>query len=396
MSDSHDEIRARDQARDQTAKHGSPLLRSSASGSATLTFRGGGWVIVLAGILVLLLLGWSLLGPMLGRHPIGDGKTVASYGFDLSTNLLPTDALRASGFPRGFLPSRDDPTHLRGSEMLVFNERNRPKYVVTTDRVVGIEINGQAHAWPLTLLNVHEVVNDTVAGVPVAVTYSPLCDSVVVFDRRVAGVTRLFELSGLLFNSNLVFCDKSAEGVDPLLHQPSLFVQLERRAIAGPLATAGVTLEPLPNVVITTWADWLSTHPDTTVCERDAGAVRRMKEISYARYFLTPKLEYPVAPLPDEASLARDELRLKSPVLALRVSEGWKFLAFEQLIPLLGPDRSHRLTIEGVEYVLHLPSGPAVARLERVDGAPVTVIPCLWFAASALIAPHEQTSLLKR
>jgi len=371
---------------------------ASAGGAATLTFRGGGWVILLAGLLVLAVLVWSLLGPLLGRRPVGDGRTLASYGFDLSNLTVATETLVPSGNPRGFLPSLDRPKHLEGRDMAVFNERNRPKYVVTSDRVAGIVVNGQPHAWPLSLLNVHEVVNDEVGGVPVAATYSPLCDSLVVFDRRVGGVARLFEVSGLLVDSNLVFYDKHVEagqldGVEPGSgnpHVPSLFLQLERRAIAGPLAAGGGTeLDVLPGACITTWADWLATHPTTTVAERDPDMVRRMKEISYARYFLTPRLEFPADPMPDEASMAERGLRLKSPILAIRGESGWNLVPIEPLAAAAGPDRTARIDIDGAELRVHLPTGPAAARAERVDGAPLEVIPCLYFSAEAVLQSGE-------
>jgi hypothetical protein len=366
----------------------------STRSSPTLTFAGGGWVIALAGVLVALLLGWSLLGPLLGRHPIGDGRTLESYGFDLSTLLIDRKELTPSGNPRGFLPSLDDPNHLRGAEIVVYNEQNRPKYLVTTDRVIGAVVNGQPHAWPLSMLNAHELVNDTVAGVPVAATYSPLCDAVLLFDRRVGGVARRFEVSGLLVDSNLVFCDKSAEGVDAKSHVPSLFLQLERRAIAGPLAASGAVLEPLPGACITTWADWLALHPTTTVTLRDPAMIRRMKEISYARYFLGPNLEYPAAPLPTEASLAAAGLRLKSPMIAFRLDSGWKALAVEAVVAKVESERRHRFTVDGVELECHVPAGPAVARLARVDGAPLVTVPCLYFALESVAAPREPFSLV--
>jgi hypothetical protein len=95
--------------------------------------------------------------------------------------------------------------------MAIFNEQNRPKYVVTSDRVIGAVINGQPHAWPLSMLNAHEIVNDTVGGIPVAATYSPLCDTAIVFDRRIGDRAMKFEVSGLLSDSHLVFYDKSEE-----------------------------------------------------------------------------------------------------------------------------------------------------------------------------------------
>jgi len=358
-------------------------------GGASLTFRGGGWVILLAAILVVVLLGWSLLGPILGRRPVGDGRTLESYRFDLTTLLVPRESLQPSGNPRGFLASLDFPDHLRGAEMLAYNETNRPKYVVTTDRVLGIVIAGKAHAWPLSMLNAHEVVNDTVAGMPVVATYSPLCDAAIVFNRTVGGEPRLFEVSGLLVDSNLVFCDKAvSDGAATTSHVPSLFLQLERRAIAGPLAAAGTTLEVLPGACITTWADWLATHPETTVTLRDPQMIRRMKEISYSRYFLSASLEYPAEPMPSQAEMSARGLRLKSPMIAFELESGWKVVPVEAMVAKAAGGRELSFACDGVALKAHLPSGPAVARLERTDGTPLRTLPCLHFAAEAVFRPH--------
>ena len=373
--------------------------RPERAGSPTLTFRGGGWVIALSAVLVGLILLWSLLPVFLGHRPVGDGKSLESYGFDLSSLLVDRETLIGSGNPRGFLPSLDDPSHIRGSEMLVFNEQNRPKYVVTTDRVMGIVINGQAHAWPLSLMNVHEVVNDTVAGVPVTATYSPLCDAAIVFERTIGGQVRTFEVSGLLYDSNLAFCDKvpeSAAGTPSAgpdgSSASSLFSQLERRAIAGPLAREGLTLTPLPNVCITTWADWLARHPTTTVTLRDPDMIRRMKEITYSHYFLSNHFQAPFKPELPEGKLEKMGLRPKSPLIAIRTEEGapWTLVAIESLVAEgLGPDRTVRKSIGGVEYAFTIPTGPAVARVERPDGGPVHAVPVLAFAANALLGERE-------
>jgi len=364
-------------------------------GSPTLTFKGGGWVLLLAALLVAGVLFWSLLGPILGKRPIGDGRNLDSYGFDLSTLLVPREVLRPSGNPRGFLPSLDDPRHIRGSEMVVYNEQNRPKYVVTSDRVLGIVVGGQPHAWPLSMLNAHEVVNDTVAGVPVLVSYSPLCDSAIVFDRRVGGAVRRFEVSGLLVDSNQVFCDKSVEGAADGAHVPSLFLQLERRAIAGPLAAAKTELAMMPGAAITTWADWLAAHPDTTVTLRDPQMIRRMKEISYARYFLSANLEFPADPMPSAESLAARGLRLKSPVIAFRGPGGWSAVPVEALAAKVDTGRMVRFEAGGKRYLAHVPAGPATARLTDESGAPVETIPCLYFALEAVMGPREAVELVE-
>ena len=379
-------------------------VSTKGSNPAQLTFRGGGWILLLAAVLVVLLLLWSLLGPMLGHRPTGDGRTLESYRFDLTTLLIPRETLRPSGNPRGFLPSLDAPAHLRGAEMTIYNEQNRPKYVVTSDRVLGIVIAGQAHAWPLSMLNVHEVVNDTVAGVPVAATYSPLCDTAIVFDRVLDGQARNFEVSGLLVDSNLVFYDKAptqdaareqSAGSPAAEHVPSLFLQLERRAVAGPLAAKHVTLNVLPGACITTWADWLAAHPDTTVTLRDPQTIRRMKEISYARYFLTPTLEFPAEPLPGADVIAATGLRLKSPMVAFELGTGWRMASLESLTAKAAGAPELEWTSDGVALRATLPAGLGVVRLERADGVPMRSIPCLYFAAEAVVRPFQPITLVQ-
>jgi hypothetical protein len=242
-------------------------------------------------------------------------------------------------------------------------------------------------------MNAHEVVNDTVAGRAVLATYSPLCDTAMVFDRTVAGSVRQFEVSGLLYDSNLAFCEKLAPAAPAT---PSLFSQLEARAIAGPLAKDGVTLSPLPNVCITSWADWLARHPTTTVTLRDPNMIRRMKEISYAHYFLSRELQAPAAPLPSDDDLTKHSLRLKSPMIAVRSAEGrpWTLLSIESLVAAgLSPERTVRVTIDGAEHVVTIPIGPAVARIERTDGNPVLSVPVLYFAAHAILGQRDGVEL---
>jgi hypothetical protein len=110
--------------------------------------------------------------------------------------------------------------------------------------------------------------------------------------------------------------------------------------------------------------------------------VRRMKEISYARYFLGPNLEYPAAPLPTEASLAAAGLRLKSPMIAFRLDSGWKALAVEAVVAKVESERRHRFTVDGVELECHVPAGPAVAARgssSSVAAAQRWWLPCSYF-----------------
>jgi hypothetical protein len=159
--------------------------------------------------------------------------------------------------------------------------------------VIGVVVGEEARAYPIRVLNWHEVVNDTLGGLPIAVTYHPLCDSVVVFDRRVAGGTLEFGVSGLLWNSNLLMYDRRASP-----DEESLWSQLMARAVAGPAATGeGVALRVMP-ASVTRWDLWLAEHPDTTVVEPDPLLFERYERNPYGNYFLTGKLRFPVEPLP--------------------------------------------------------------------------------------------------
>jgi hypothetical protein len=119
--------------------------------------------------------------------------------------------------------------------------------------VIGLERGGEARAYPVDLLALHEVVNDVVGGEPVAVTWCPLCASSLGFERRVNGRTLEFGVSGYLHKANLVMFDRSTG---------SLWSQLLAGAVTGGLR--GTELRRVP-LVQTTWVEWKQAHPDTLV-----------------------------------------------------------------------------------------------------------------------------------
>lgn len=118
--------------------------------------------------------------------------------------------------------------------------------------VIGVERSGAARAYPLKVLTWHEVVNDQF-GVPMLVTYCPLCRSGLVARREVAGEETIFGVSGYLYHENLVLYDRLTE---------SLWSQIKAQAIHGP--RTGEELAVMPSQV-TTWKAWRESHPDTRV-----------------------------------------------------------------------------------------------------------------------------------
>ena len=124
---------------------------------------------------------------------------------------------------------------------------------------MAVEIDGDARAYPVQMLIWHEIVNDTVGGIPVAVTYCPLCNSAVAYDRRVGERVLDFGTSGLLWNSALVMYDRQTE---------SLWSHFTGDAIAGVLT--GTELDTFP-VATVSWRAWRDAHPDGLVLSRDTG-----------------------------------------------------------------------------------------------------------------------------
>ena len=118
----------------------------------------------------------------------------------------------------------------------------------------------------------HEIVNDTVNGFPVAVTYCPLCDSAIAFDRRLRGRVLDFGTSGRLYRSDLVMYDRQTQ---------SLWSQFIGTAIAGELT--GAELHSFP-VAIVAWSDWRAAHPTAWVLSRDTGVDREYGTNPYVGY----------------------------------------------------------------------------------------------------------------
>ena len=395
----------------------SPAIRPS------LTFRSGGWVIALAGVLVLLILAWAFAGILMGHRPKGDGQSVDTYGFDLSNLRTNGGAFVASGNPRDFFQSLDQPQVLPGHEMLAYNAKLRSKYVVTADRVIGVEINGKSRAYPLDVMNVHEVVNDELAGVPIAVTFSPLCDSAIVFDRRVNGKPLQFGVSGLLLDSNLVMYDKQPDVVaqtslnsqdakpaiqvsvntdqsPPVSAAPalSLWSQMAAMAIAGP--AVGTTLAQIPNVNVCTWKHWLATHPTTEVILPDAQDEKRMKKISYSRYLLSSRLEFPIGRKAATNILTNPSLDNmpatmpdKMPVIAITAGGETRVITLREAADR-GADAPWNFVVGGVPIVVVSQKDPASVLVGSSDATPIQVTPCLWFVWQAFHAPAAPDQVL--
>lgn len=161
----------------------------------------------------------------------------------------------SGGPPPDGIPSIDDAQFITVEQADEWLEEAEP--------VVYLESNGEVHAYPVQIMIWHEIVNDTVGGVPVTVTYCPLCNSAVSYRREVAGQTTTFGTSGRLFASALVMYDRLTE---------SLWTHFDGRAVVG--ALTGAVLEPIPSPLLA-WSDFKSAFPEAMVLDRSATGFSR-------------------------------------------------------------------------------------------------------------------------
>jgi hypothetical protein len=135
-----------------------------------------GWWVALAAAVVTLVVGAVLVAPLFDRTP---GSSQGA-DFDLSDTAVPSNLI-VRAMNRDGVRALAAPMMIDADEVDRFNREERGKMLVPDDRVIGIEISSDARAYPMRLMRWHEVVNDVVGGEAIAVTYSPLCDSVAVF-----------------------------------------------------------------------------------------------------------------------------------------------------------------------------------------------------------------------
>ena len=165
-----------------------------------------------------------------------------------------TTALMRGQVPDG-IPALDRPQFVSVAEA--------DDYLEDDEGVVVLDIAGDVRAYPVQILIWHEIVNDVVGEVPVAITYCPLCNSAVSFERTVQGEVTTFGTSGLLFNSALVMYDRLTE---------SLWTHYNGEAIAGQVS--GERLVPISSPLLG-WADFKAAFPDGRVLDRDSTGFTR-------------------------------------------------------------------------------------------------------------------------
>lgn len=279
-------------------------------------------------------------------------------GFDLSNLTLERKEIKRGGPPRDGIPALNDPLFVSGTEV---------KDWKNDDRILGIALNGVSKAYPIKILDQHEIVNDRFGTMPVAVTYCPLCGSGITFDASLGGRS-VFGVSGLLYNSDVLLFDRQTE---------SLWSQILGSAVSGPLV--GKRLDTIPTIN-TTWGAWKKAHPDTVILSTRTGHQRNYNRSVYGDYHKGSSLLFPVS----------DKNRIyHAKALVLGVQFGSTSKAYP-LIELAHSDTPVRDRIGTVDIEVRYETESQSARAYDSTGKEVTATQMYWFAWYAF---HPETEI---
>ena len=198
-----------------------------------------------------------------------------TFAYD-ETSLRTVDLARLNQgcSARDCIPSIDAPRFVSASAA---------SHVGDEEIVIVIAYGGEHRAYPARILDQHEIVNDTIAGDPIAITWCPLCGSAVGVRREIGDEVTEFGVSGLLYNSDLVLYDRATN---------TLWDQIEAKGIVGPLT--GEQLQFVP-VSMTRWRRWRAAHPDTLVLSPDTGFERDYSVDRYSEYRDSTRIMFPIS-----------------------------------------------------------------------------------------------------
>ena len=213
-------------------------------------------------------------------------------------SIVPLDQIVSGGPPPDGIPSIDSPKFTSVKEA--------DEILEDSELVVGLNVNGDIRAYPLQILVWHEIVNDNVGGVPVAITYCPLCFTNQIFNRTLQdGNVVEFGTSGKLYNSNLVMYDRTSD---------SLWSQALAQGIVGKYA--GVNLQRIP-FDVANWKEWMELYPESKVLSRETGSSRPYGADPYEDYYTNSEVLFPI-------SNQDDRLGLKEIVIGLENNGQYK------------------------------------------------------------------------
>jgi hypothetical protein len=273
----------------------------------------------------------------------------------------------SGGQPKDGIPSIDEPGFVSPEEAT---------FLADDELVFGLERGGQVRAYPQQVLVWHEIVNDTIAGEPLAVTYCPLTGTVIAFAGLADRPSMTFGTTGKLVNSNLLMYDRETDSEWP---------QVLGTAIRGPLV--GERLRTVP-LVWSSWRAWRTVHPDTRVLSTDTGHLRDYEQDPYGSYqqgggyYTEGEPVFPVSSTDD---------RLPPKEVVVGVRSGDEALAIRK--DLVRQRGTVEADVGGRRIRARWDPELDTARVLRAgDGEPADFLDAMWFAWHAFYPEGEVVS----
>ena len=290
----------------------------------------------------------TLAFPAQAQRAFDNNILADTFGFDENTeHVIPFDELHQGCADRDCFNSIDSPNFVPAADA---------DHVGDEDVVIAISWQGEFRAYPARILDHHEIVNDTIAGTPIAITWCPLCGSAVGIHREFGGRVTEFGVSGLLYESNQVLYDRATE---------SLWDQIGMTAIVGPMTGEKLRLVP---VTMTRWSRWRKRHPETVVLSTDTGFEEDYSKDRYTSYRNSTRLMFPV-------SQEDERLHPKTVVYGFQLEAGT--VAFSE--SLLIEQGTSRYQVLGDEFVVDYHDDGSVVLTEG-NGDTHSPIRLFWFA----------------
>lgn len=281
-----------------------------------------------------------------------------TFGFDASTPAeVPLSELIQGCPARDCIPAIENPKFVNAADA---------GFLADDDIVLAISVDGVHRAYPTSILARHEIVNDTIAGQPIAITYCPLCGSGAAFSRRIGGEVTSFGVSGVLHNSDLVLYDRASN---------TLWAQVIGRGIVGTRNGEDLTSVPLTQVE---WKEWRSAHPDTQVLSTDTGFDIAYTANPYGDYASSDKVFFP---------LSNRDARIHPKMVVFGMEIGDASLAVTDEYLRANPRIETELA--GEKLVIER-AADGMVNASRADGSVVPAIRLFWFAWASF---HPKTEL---
>lgn len=290
---------------------------------------------------------------------IGNSFAQAKNGFNLSNAIIPVDKILHGGPAKEGIPAIDKPKFIKASQV---------KFLKSTDTVIGLHYAGKVRAYPISILNWHEIVNDNINGDVIVVSYCPLCGTALTFKSQ--NKVGTFGVSGLLYNSDVLLYDRKTQ---------SLWSQILAKAISG--KRVGEKLSVIPTM-LTSWQDWKDKNPNTTVLSTDTGFIRDYTKSPYTGYELSSAIYFPI-------EFRSKSFHPKSRVLGLEWQGKYKAYLFSELAKAKSPLIDQ---FNGMTFIIDFDATSNSGTIKTQDGKLLPALNSFWFAWYAF---HSDTKIFQ-